>query len=82
MGWGHCRLWPIVDVLMPISFLQPILTFALVWSNGWEKWNASYWDSLVVSAPLVAARCELRSPLRIITRLWLSKRALCHTGVM
>lgn len=43
---------------MPISFLQPILTFALVWANGWEKWNASYWDSLVVSAPLVAARCS------------------------
>ena len=37
------RLYPIVDVLMPISFLQPILTFALVWSNGWEKWNAAYW---------------------------------------
>ncbi len=48
-----CRLWPIVDVLMPISFLQPVLTFALVWSNGWEKWNAAYWDSLVVSAPLL-----------------------------
>ena len=38
---------------MPISFLQPALTFALVWQNGWEKWNAAYWDSLVVSAPLL-----------------------------
>jgi hypothetical protein len=42
-----------VDVLMPISFLQPALTLALVTTQGWEKWNASYWDSLLVSAPLL-----------------------------
>lgn len=47
---------------MPISFLQPVLTFALVWSNGWEKWNSSYWDSLVVSAPLVGLRCPPTPP--------------------
>lgn len=38
---------------MPISFLQPALTLALVTTQGWEKWNASYWDSLLVSAPLL-----------------------------
>jgi hypothetical protein len=48
-----CRLYPLVDVLMPISFLQPALTLALVTTQGWEKWNASYWDSLLVSAPLL-----------------------------
>jgi hypothetical protein len=49
-------LWPLVDVLMPISFMQPILSIMLVWTNGWERWNAAYWDSLVVSAPLLTFR--------------------------
>ena len=60
---------------MPISFLQPALTLALVTTQGWEKWNASYWDSLLVSAPLLifsrAAVCLLAPPpVSVLRRIW------------
>jgi len=36
-----------VDILMPMSFIQPALLLALPIQLHWSRWNASYWDSLV-----------------------------------
>ena len=46
-----CRLYPLVDILMPMSFIQPALLLALPIQLHWSRWNASYWDSLVLMAP-------------------------------
>lgn len=45
------RLWPLVDILMPLSFVQPALCLSLPIQSGWKLWDASYWDSLVFTAP-------------------------------
>ena len=45
------RLYPLVDILMPMSFIQPALLLALPIQLHWSRWNASYWDSLVLMAP-------------------------------
>ena len=36
---------------MPMSFIQPALLLALPIQLHWSRWNASYWDSLVLMAP-------------------------------
>lgn len=36
---------------MPMSFIQPALCLALPVEAGWINWSASYWNSLVFTAP-------------------------------